>query len=82
MSIHMHFALSVLNTLFHNIFDVVRSAVRVMSSPGYDRSISPCRHADSIWFDPLGAIVYHHARVSDGLVLGGVFYLFVFEHKY
>ena len=29
------FASCVLNTLFHNIFDVVRSAVCVVSSPGY-----------------------------------------------
>ena len=32
---HMYFAFSVLNTLFHSIFDAVRSAVRVVSLPGY-----------------------------------------------
>ena len=31
---HMYFVSCVLNTLFHNIFDVVRSAVRIVSSPG------------------------------------------------
>ena len=34
MSKHIYLAVSVLNTLFHKIFDVVRSAGHVVNSPG------------------------------------------------
>ena len=37
MSRHIYFAFFVLNMLFHNIFDVVMSAVLVVNSPGYMR---------------------------------------------
>ena len=41
MSKHIYFASGVLRTLLHISFDVVRSAVRVESSPGYVIRLPP-----------------------------------------
>ena len=41
MSRHIYFAFFVLNILFHNIFDVVVSAVLVVNSPGYMMRLPP-----------------------------------------
>ena len=41
MPIHIYFASLVLNTLFHNIFKVVKSAVQVVSSLEYSMRFPP-----------------------------------------
>ena len=41
ISMHVCVALIVLIILFHNLFDVVRSAVLVVSSPGYSMRLPP-----------------------------------------
>ena len=41
MSRHIYFAFIVLNILFHNIFDMVMSAVLVVNSPGYMKRLPP-----------------------------------------
>ncbi len=41
MSRHKYFELVVLMTLFHKILVVVKSAVRVVSSPGYSMRLPP-----------------------------------------
>ena len=41
MSTHMCLALMVIMILFHNVFDVVRSAVLVVGSPGWYMRFTP-----------------------------------------
>ena len=81
MSIPINLASFVLRTLFQITLDVVRSAVRVASSPGIFDEVASCRHADVVRILFLGAEVNDNARVSHDTVFGNICYCFVVQHK-
>lgn len=77
----MNLAPSVLRTLFHSIFDVVRSAVLVVSSPGYLIRFPPAvirvRFGSAFW----GAEVDHDLCVGHDSVFWNVSNLVVVHDK-
>ena len=55
-------------TLFHSIFVVVRSAVRVVSSPGYVIKVASGCDADTVGIGFLRSIIDYDSRICDGAI--------------
>ena len=66
MSAQAYLAPGVLIVLFHRIFDVVRSAVWVVNSPGIVYLVSTRCYSDMVGVIFLGAIIDNNSGVGNG----------------
>jgi hypothetical protein len=70
MSKHMYLAPSVEIVLFQRHLEVVKSAERVETSPGYWIRLPPHSYADAVCFRFVGTDVHHKTSIYDYLSFG------------
>ena len=70
---HIYFPPSMLKTMLHIIFDVVRSDVQVVSSPGYLIRLPLSCHPNPVGIIFLWLVVYHHPCIHEYSIFWDVF---------